>query len=146
MAEGMRHALCAPTIEVAAVCLDLTTTLDSISIYTPNALVADAGATGLANTILPRITDWIQTTPEATARTHASKSSAGALIETTPNAPRLAARSSSELSRRSNMTTDRVCRFNLRGPLGRSCRRNKGGSGLDEYGAAASNEETQALA
>ncbi len=55
MAEGMRHALCAPKIEVVAVCLDPTTTLDSISIYAPNVLVADAGATGLANTILPRL-------------------------------------------------------------------------------------------
>ena len=55
MAEGIRHALCAPKIEVAAVCLDATTTLDSISIYGPNVLVADAGATGLANSILPRI-------------------------------------------------------------------------------------------
>jgi two-component system, NarL family, nitrate/nitrite response regulator NarL len=55
MAEGIRHALSAPQIEIAAVCLDPTTTLDSISVYAPNVLVASAGANGLANTILPRI-------------------------------------------------------------------------------------------
>jgi hypothetical protein len=53
--RGIRHALSTLQIEIAAVCLDPTTTLDSISIYAPNVLVANAGATGLANTILPRI-------------------------------------------------------------------------------------------
>ena len=65
MAEGIRHALSAPTIEVAAVCLDPTTALDSISSYAPNVLVAGAGGpTELAHAILPRIRSLnLQTRP-----------------------------------------------------------------------------------
>lgn len=55
MAEGIRHALSVPTIEVAAVCVDRTATLHSISVHAPNVLVADVSATGLTNTIISRV-------------------------------------------------------------------------------------------